>query len=152
MVAFRNRASLTRKRSEVRVLPGLPSFKAHWHWGSPVACLSCLLTRPSRRGLRQPVCGAQQSAQYSAWDRAIHGTGWPSWVLCRCSSPFYGRPRYRHRYLDVEISEMDLQGPGARMIQTGYRMGMLASRAGATFLGSRWGGLLPPVPVTQRGE
>ena len=60
---------------------------------------------------------------------------------------------------------MDLQGPGAGMIQTGYRIAMLVSSQTEctpgfprfalqvkTFLGGGWGRLVPPVPVTQCGE
>jgi MFS transporter, PAT family, beta-lactamase induction signal transducer AmpG len=39
----------------------------------------------------------------------------------------------------VEILPLDLQGPGAGMIQTGYRLGMLASGAGALVIASRFG-------------
>ena len=39
----------------------------------------------------------------------------------------------------VEILPLDLQGPGAAMIQTGYRVGMLASGAGALVIASRFG-------------
>ncbi len=39
----------------------------------------------------------------------------------------------------VEILEMDLQGPGAGMIQTGYRIGMLVSGAGALVIAARAG-------------
>jgi PAT family beta-lactamase induction signal transducer AmpG len=39
----------------------------------------------------------------------------------------------------VEILEIDLQGPGAGMIQTGYRIGMLVSGAGALVIASRAG-------------
>jgi MFS transporter, PAT family, beta-lactamase induction signal transducer AmpG len=39
----------------------------------------------------------------------------------------------------VEILDIDLQGPGAGMIQTGYRIGMLVSGAGALIIASRAG-------------
>jgi MFS transporter, PAT family, beta-lactamase induction signal transducer AmpG len=39
----------------------------------------------------------------------------------------------------VEILEMDLQGPGAGMIQTGYRIAMLVSGAGALIIASHAG-------------
>jgi PAT family beta-lactamase induction signal transducer AmpG len=39
----------------------------------------------------------------------------------------------------VEILPLDLQGPGAAMIQTGYRLGMLASGAGTLVIASRFG-------------
>src|SRR5215471_5983736 len=39
----------------------------------------------------------------------------------------------------VEILEMDLQGPGAGMIQTGYRIAMLVSGAGALVIAARAG-------------
>ena len=39
----------------------------------------------------------------------------------------------------VEILEIELQGPGAGMIQTGYRIGMLVSGAGALVIASRAG-------------
>src|SRR6201987_779841 len=39
----------------------------------------------------------------------------------------------------VEILEMDLQGPGAGMIQTGYRIAMLTSGAGALVIAARAG-------------
>ena len=39
----------------------------------------------------------------------------------------------------VEILEMDLQGPGAGMIQTGYRIAMLVSGAGALVIAARVG-------------
>ena len=39
----------------------------------------------------------------------------------------------------VEILPLDLQGPGAGMIQTGYRLGMLASGAGALVIAARFG-------------
>jgi MFS transporter, PAT family, beta-lactamase induction signal transducer AmpG len=39
----------------------------------------------------------------------------------------------------VEILEMDLQGPGAGMIQTGYRIGMLVSGAGGLVIAARAG-------------
>src|SRR5438309_1550211 len=39
----------------------------------------------------------------------------------------------------IEILPVDLQGPGAAMIQTGYYMGMLASGAGALVIASRFG-------------
>ena len=39
----------------------------------------------------------------------------------------------------VEILEMKLQGPGAGMIQTGYRIAMLVSGAGALVIAARAG-------------
>ena len=39
----------------------------------------------------------------------------------------------------VEILPLDLQGPGAAMLQVGYRLGMLASGAGALVIASRFG-------------
>jgi len=39
----------------------------------------------------------------------------------------------------IEILPVDLQGPGAAMIQTGYYMGMLASSAGALVIAARFG-------------
>src|ERR1700731_1102034 len=39
----------------------------------------------------------------------------------------------------IEILPVDLQGPGAAMIQTGYYMGMLASGAGALAIAARFG-------------
>ena len=39
----------------------------------------------------------------------------------------------------VEILEMDMQGPGAGMIQTGYRIAMLVSGAGALVIAARAG-------------
>ena len=39
----------------------------------------------------------------------------------------------------IEILPVDLQGPGAAMIQTGYYMGMLASGAGALAIARRFG-------------
>lgn len=39
----------------------------------------------------------------------------------------------------VEILAIDLQGPGAGMIQTGYRIAMLVSGAGSLFIASRFG-------------
>lgn len=39
----------------------------------------------------------------------------------------------------VEILPLDLQGPGAGMIQTGYRVAMLVSGAGALFIAARTG-------------
>ena len=39
----------------------------------------------------------------------------------------------------VEILPLDLQGPGAGMIQTGYRIAMLVSGAGALVIASRFG-------------
>lgn len=39
----------------------------------------------------------------------------------------------------VEILEMDMQGPGAGMIQTGYRIAMLVSGAGALLIAARAG-------------
>jgi MFS transporter, PAT family, beta-lactamase induction signal transducer AmpG len=39
----------------------------------------------------------------------------------------------------VEILAPEQQGPGAAMIQTGYRLAMLASGAGALFIASRYG-------------
>ena len=39
----------------------------------------------------------------------------------------------------IEILPVDLQGPGAAMIQTGYYMGMLASGAGALVIAARFG-------------
>src|SRR5208282_4640368 len=39
----------------------------------------------------------------------------------------------------VEILEMDLQGPGAGMIQTGYRIAMLVSGAGSLVIAARAG-------------
>ena len=39
----------------------------------------------------------------------------------------------------VEILDLELQGPGAGMIQTGYRIGMLVAGAGALFIASRFG-------------
>src|SRR5208283_4088239 len=39
----------------------------------------------------------------------------------------------------VEILEMDQQGPGAGMIQTGYRIAMLVSGAGALVIAARAG-------------
>jgi MFS transporter, PAT family, beta-lactamase induction signal transducer AmpG len=39
----------------------------------------------------------------------------------------------------IEILPLDLQGPGAGMIQTGYRLGMLASGAGALVIAARAG-------------
>jgi MFS transporter, PAT family, beta-lactamase induction signal transducer AmpG len=39
----------------------------------------------------------------------------------------------------VEILELDLQGPGAGMIQTGYRLAMLVSGAGALVIAARAG-------------
>jgi PAT family beta-lactamase induction signal transducer AmpG len=41
----------------------------------------------------------------------------------------------------VEILATELQGPGAGMIQTGYRIAMLVSGAGALFIASRFGWL-----------
>ena len=41
----------------------------------------------------------------------------------------------------VEMLEMDLQGPGAGMIQTGYRIAMLVSGAGALVIAARAGWL-----------
>jgi MFS transporter, PAT family, beta-lactamase induction signal transducer AmpG len=39
----------------------------------------------------------------------------------------------------IEILSLELQGPGAGMIQTGYRVGMLVSGAGALVIASRFG-------------
>jgi len=39
----------------------------------------------------------------------------------------------------IEILPLELQGPGAAMIQTGYYMGMLASGAGALVIAARFG-------------
>ena len=39
----------------------------------------------------------------------------------------------------VEILELELQGPGAGMIQTGYRLAMLVSGAGSLFIAARFG-------------
>jgi PAT family beta-lactamase induction signal transducer AmpG len=39
----------------------------------------------------------------------------------------------------VEILELDLQGPGAGMIQTGYRLAMLVSGAGSLVIAARAG-------------
>jgi MFS transporter, PAT family, beta-lactamase induction signal transducer AmpG len=39
----------------------------------------------------------------------------------------------------IEILSIELQGPGAGMIQTGYRIGMLVSGAGALVIASRFG-------------
>ena len=39
----------------------------------------------------------------------------------------------------VEVLSTELQGPGAGMIQTGYRIAMLVSGAGALFIASRFG-------------
>jgi len=39
----------------------------------------------------------------------------------------------------IEILTPDQQGPGAAMIQTGYRIGLLVAGAGALIIAARWG-------------
>jgi len=50
---------------------------------------------------------------------------------------FLSRPGYRHCAWRVEILQLELQGPGAGMIQTGYRIAMLVSGAGALVIAAR---------------